>query len=154
MPESLGGASLEPTQDERTMATLAHALQIVLSWIGPLVIFLIRRESRFVSFHALQALLLQIVQVIVIVVSFVAWFILMFSTIFIAGTSKPPGNPPVTLFVVFPLLWLLIMATWITVFIMVIVFAVKANHGEWAEYPVLGRLARRLLKMGPGGRAL
>jgi uncharacterized membrane protein len=151
MPESLGAGSLEPTQDERTMATLAQALQLVLSWIGPLIIFLIRRESRFVSFHALQALLLQIVQVIVIMIFFVGWFILMFSTLFMAGTSKPPGSPPVTLFVVFPLLWLLLMATWLTVFIIVIVYAVKANHGEWAEYPVLGRLARRLLKMGPGG---
>jgi uncharacterized membrane protein len=152
MPESLAAGGLEPTQDERTMATLAHALQIVLSWIGPLVIFLIRRESRFVSFHALQALLLQIVQVVVIAVSFVGWFILMFTTLFINGTSKPPGNPPATLFLVFPLLWLLLMATWITVFVLVIVYAVKANHGEWAEYPVLGRLARRLLKIGPGGR--
>jgi uncharacterized membrane protein len=43
------------------------------------------------------------------------------------------------------------MGTWITVFIIVIVYAVKANRGEWAEYPVLGRLARRLLKIGPGG---
>jgi uncharacterized membrane protein len=78
----------------------------------------------------------------------------MFSTLFISGASKPPGNPPLTLFVVFPLLWLLLMATWITVFIIVIVYAVKANRGEWAEYPVLGRLARRLLKMGPGGRSI
>ena len=50
------------------MATLAHALQIIGSWIAPLVIFLIRRESRFVAFHALQALLLQIVHIIAIVI--------------------------------------------------------------------------------------
>jgi hypothetical protein len=34
------------------MATLAHALQLIGSWIAPLIIFLIRRHSRFVSFHA------------------------------------------------------------------------------------------------------
>jgi uncharacterized membrane protein len=52
------------TQDERTMATLAHALQVVGWWIAPLIIFLIHRKSRFVSFHALQALLLQIVYMV------------------------------------------------------------------------------------------
>jgi uncharacterized membrane protein len=151
MAETLRSGSLEPTQDERTMATLAHALQLIAAWIAPLVILLIRRDSRFVSFHALQALLLQIVQTIVIVIGVVGWFLLMFSTLFVSGTSKPPGTPPVGLFLVFPLLWLLIMATWITVFVLVIVNAVKASRGEWAEYPVLGRLARRLLKIGPGG---
>ena len=154
MAGSLGAGSLEPSQDERTMATLAHALQLVLSWIGPLVIFLIRRESRFVSFHALQALLLQVVQLILVVIFFVGWFIMMFATLFVSGTSKPPGNPPVGLFLTFPLLWLALMATWITVFIIVIVYAVKASRGEWAEYPVLGKFDRRLLKIGPGGGAL
>ena len=51
---------IEPTLDERTMAILAHMLQIVGLWIAPLIIFVIKRESRFVSFHALQALLLQV----------------------------------------------------------------------------------------------
>ena len=149
MPGSLGAGSLEPSQDERTMATLAHALQLVLSWIGPLVIFLMRRDSRFVSFHALQALLLQVVHVIVVVIFFVGWFILMFTTLFVSGTSQPPGNPPIGIFLVFPLIWLVLMATWITVLIIAIVYAVKANRGEWAEYPVLGKFARRLLKIGP-----
>ncbi len=45
---------LVPTQDERTMGTLAHVLQLVGGWIAPLVIFLVKRNSRFVSFHALQ----------------------------------------------------------------------------------------------------
>jgi len=95
-----------------------------------------------------------VVQVIVVVIFFVGWFILMFTTLFVSGTSKPAGNPPVALFLVFPLLWLLLMATWIAVFIIVIVYAVKASRGEWAEYPVLGKFARKLLKIGPGGSAI
>jgi uncharacterized membrane protein len=47
------------TPDERTMGTLAHVLQLVGGFIAPLIIFLVKRDSRFVSFHALQALLLQ-----------------------------------------------------------------------------------------------
>ena len=55
MPERLGAGNLEPTQDERTMATLAHALQFIGSWIAPLISFLMNRKSRFVSFPAVQA---------------------------------------------------------------------------------------------------
>jgi uncharacterized membrane protein len=47
----------DPSSDEKTMATLAQVLQIIGSWIAPLVIYLLRRESKFVSFHAMQALL-------------------------------------------------------------------------------------------------
>lgn len=54
-----------PSPDERSLASLAHALQIVGWFIAPLVIFLIRRDSKFVSFHALQAILLQVVSLVV-----------------------------------------------------------------------------------------
>jgi len=51
---------IELTLDERTMAILAHMLQTVGLWIAPLIIFVVKRESKFVSFHVLQALLLQV----------------------------------------------------------------------------------------------
>ena len=61
MAEAMQSGAIEPTTpDERTFALLAHMLQIMLSWIAPLAIFLIKRQSKFVSFHALQALLLQV----------------------------------------------------------------------------------------------
>jgi uncharacterized membrane protein len=44
--------TLAPSQDERTMAVLAHALQVVGWWIAPLIIFVLKRQSRFVAFHA------------------------------------------------------------------------------------------------------
>ncbi len=51
------GAS-EPTPDERTTAMLAHVLTIFAGFIAPLIIYLAkRRDSRFVAFHAMQALL-------------------------------------------------------------------------------------------------
>ena len=68
MDQTTQATWLDTTPDERTMATLAHALQLVGSWIAPLIIFLIRRRSRFVSFHALQALLLQIIHTIIVLV--------------------------------------------------------------------------------------
>ena len=139
--------SLDTTPDERTMATLAHALQLIGSWIAPLIIFLIRRRSRFVSFHALQALLLQIVHTIIVVVLMVFWFSTIFSVVFQAS-GKQPDFPPV-FFILFPLVWLGFMALWVGTLIIAIMYAIKAGRGEWADYPVLGKLARKILKMGP-----
>ena len=65
-----------------------------------LVIFLVKRESRFVSFHALQALLLQI-----------GWMVLIFSTI--AMHPQSSDGPPPAVFFVFPLFCLGWMVLWV-----------------------------------------
>jgi uncharacterized membrane protein len=134
------------------MATLAQALQIIGGWIAPLIIFLIKRQSRFVSFHALQALLLQILHVITVIIFVVGFFIVMFFTVFShVASGQTSAGPPVGFFLVFPFLWLFLIATNITILVTAIVYAIKAGRGEWAEYPVLGKWARRMLKIGPGG---
>lgn len=133
------------TQDERTMATLAHALQVVGWWIAPLIIFLVKRESRFVSFHALQALLLQIAYLILMGGFMVLWFATFFGLML-----HQPGNnnaPPPAFFVMMPLIWLGFMGAWVAVLVVAIVYAIKAGRGEWANYPVIGKIARRILKM-------
>ena len=135
----------EPTQDERTMATLAHVLQMVGGFIGPLIIFFLRRESRFVTFHALQVLFLQIVNILFSMVFMVAWFAMMFGSLAAAANQPHSSGPPMMFFVVFPFLWLFIMASWVTILVLAIVYAIKAGRGEWANYPVLGGLARRVL---------
>src|SRR6185437_624390 len=139
---------LDTTPDERTMATLAHALQLIGSWIAPLIIFLIRRQSRFVSFHALQALLLQIVHTIIVIVLMVLWLATILATVVHQTGGKPP-EPPIALFLLLPLAWLGIMGLWVGTLVIAILYAIKAGRGEWADYPVLGKLARKILKMGP-----
>jgi len=139
---------LDTTPDERTMATLAHALQLIGSWIAPLIIFLIRRNSRFVSFHALQALLLQILHTIIVLVLMVLWFTTILTTVFHQTSGKAPDFPPV-FFILFPLVWLCFMGLWVGTLIIAILYAIKAGRGEWADYPVIGKLARKMLKMGP-----
>src|SRR5215469_4194246 len=67
------------TQDEHTMAVLAHVLQVVGSWIAPLVIFLLRPNSKFVRFHALQALLLQLLFLLFWGCVMVAYFAFLFA---------------------------------------------------------------------------
>ena len=147
--------TLEPTSDEKTMAIFAHVFQLFGGWIAPLIIFLVKRQSRFVSFHALQALLLQIVHLVIIVVVMLLLFAVSFGSFFSSMSHSTPGRiePPVGLFVVFPLFWLVFMADWIAILLLAIIYGIKASRGEWAEYPVIGRWARRILKIGPGGTA-
>jgi uncharacterized membrane protein len=134
------------------MATLAHVLQIVGWWIAPLIIFLLKRESRFVSFHALQALLLQICYVILLGGFMVAWFGFFFVTM-ARHSTVAPGAPPAGVFILFPLIWLGFMGMWALVLVLAIVYGIKAGRGEWAEYPVLGRMSRKILKIDHTGTA-
>ena len=137
-----------PAQEERTMAILAHVLQLVGWWIAPLVIFLVKRESRFVSFHALQALLLQVVYMIIMGAFMLLW---VASIVLMAGTQHQGGQAPPAMFILFPLIWLGFMGMWVLMLVVAILYGIKAGRGEWAEYPLIGRLARKLLKIGPAG---
>jgi uncharacterized membrane protein len=139
------------TPDERTLALLAHMLQILLWWIAPLVIFVIKRDSKFVSFHALQALLLQIVHLLLLISGVILWL-----GVFVLAAATAPASghmpPPPELFFFMPVLWLSWMGVGVTVLIAGIVYGVKAGRGEWAEYPVLGAIALKILKLRPGGQ--
>jgi uncharacterized membrane protein len=133
------------------MATLAQVLQVVGWWIAPLIILLVKRDSRFVSFHALQALLLQIVYMIVFGVFMVVWFGTFVLTMAHHGTGGPNNAPPPAFFVLFPLIWLGFMGLYVGMLVIAILYGIKAGRGEWAEYPLLGSLSRKFLKIGPGG---
>jgi hypothetical protein len=133
-----------PSPDEKSAACLAHFLQIIAWFIGPLIVFLVKRESRFVAFHAFQALLWQLILMVVWMLIFVGFFAVMFSTFPEAGAKQPPG-PPVAFFVFFPLMWLGMMGLWATTLVLAIVYGIKAMKGEWAAYPIIGRWARRIV---------
>ncbi len=127
-------------------------LQIMLWWIAPLAIFLIKRDSKFISFHALQALLLQAVYVLTLI----AGMVFALGVFILAAAVSPEGSnalPPEFYFLM-PALWLSWMGMGVVVLLGGIVYGVKAGRGEWAEYPYLGPIARRMLKLGPGGTQL
>ena len=136
----------EITQDERTMSTLAHLLQLVTAWIGPLVIFFVKRDSLFVKFHALQALILQICLAALWIVGAVIFMVTMFATMSRSGGSAHHAPPP-AVFVVLPIFWVVGMSAWVVIVVLAIVYGIKAGRGEWAGYPVIGEVARHLLKM-------
>ncbi len=124
------------TQDERSMAMLAHLLQIFTGFIGPLVLYLVKREqSKFVAFHALQALVWQVTYMAFMMVGGVATFAITILTM-----HNSHGFPVFFLF-----FWLLAMAGWCLNLILGILYTIKANNGEWSSYPVIGQWVRRFL---------
>jgi uncharacterized Tic20 family protein len=143
----------EPSHEERTMAMLAHVLQALVWWIGPLVIFLIKRDSRFVSFHALQALLLQIAYLILMGSFVVLWFFTMFLFVAHQSGGNSPASP-LAIFLMFPLIWFGFIGMFVLMLVIAIVYGIKASRGEWAEYLIIGGIARRMLKIGPAGAFL
>jgi uncharacterized protein len=131
------------------MATLAHVLQLCGGFIAPLVIFLVKRDSRFVSFHALQALLLQGLYFVLVMILTAA----IMATVFAAGvfhqTADQHRTPPPAFFFIFPIVWLGIMGWWVFILVVAIVYGIKAGRGEWAGYPIIGRITRKILKIDP-----
>jgi uncharacterized protein len=138
-----------PTQDEKTMALLAEIFQIFTWWIGPLIFYLIKRESKFVAFHAMQALLWQCTMMVLWMVCGMAWIIIMIFSLLPHMNHAPAGNapPPVMFFAFFGVFWLGILVLWALNLLIGIFYGVKASRGEWAEYPLLGRLARRIVEV-------
>src|SRR5690348_8473361 len=91
LDKGIVAAHAATTDNERTMAALAHVLQLVGGCIAPLVIFFIKRESRFVSFHALQVLFLHIAYT-AIVFCFIA--VGMVSLFLSVSFHHGPNNAP------------------------------------------------------------
>jgi uncharacterized protein len=130
-----------PTADERTLAMLAELLQLFSWLIGPLIIYFAKRDSPFVRFHAMQAVLWQTLSMILYMVGFG----LMFSLVALTQKSGPAGTastamPLVAMLGFFGIFGLVALAN----FVIGIYYAVKASSGVWASYPVLGRLARKI----------
>lgn len=129
----------ETTADERTMALLAHLLMAFTGFIGPLVILCVKQNSRFVKFHSLQALVWHAIYLVVVFAGMAMFFAVMFSSLI---NNPPPAHgqgPPPWFVFLFPFLWLGFMGGWVVNLILGVVYAIKANRGEWATYPVFGK---------------
>ncbi|GHC96862.1 hypothetical protein GCM10007079_49830 [Nocardiopsis terrae] len=100
----------QPNQDERTMGLLSHLSGILIGFIGPLVLYLIKKdESPFIRDQAAQALNFQLLLLIGYIVSIVLYIVLIGA--------------------------LLQLAVWVCAVVFGILGAVAANKGEWYRYP-------------------
>ncbi len=134
----------QPTKDECTMAMLAHLLQVFSGFIGPLVIFIVKQDSKFVKYHALQSLIWQTAYMILGFGAMAVFFFGMFASIaHTPHVPHQPGEPPPAFLFFFPLIWLFWGGGWVVNLILGIVYGIKANRGEWAGYPILGKMLLR-----------
>jgi uncharacterized Tic20 family protein len=101
---------------DRTMAILAHALAIVVGFIGPLVIYLIAKDDEFAADQAKESLNFQITVLIAIIISSIL-------IVVVIGAF---------------LLW----AVGIANTILCILAAVAASNGQKYRYPVTIRFIK------------
>lgn len=139
-----------PSQDEKMTAMLAHVVQIFSGFLGPLVIYLTKRDSRFVAFHAIQALILQGTYFVVMVLIVGGWSGV---SLFITSEAERHGSGSKALSAFFPIFVLILCACaaayWVTMLILGILHGVKSVNGEWSQYPLIGRWARRWAGIAP-----
>jgi uncharacterized Tic20 family protein len=107
-----------PTEEEKTLAMLCHLLGILTGFIGPLILWLVKKDtSRFIDFHGRESLNFQITLFIVMFTLGILAMVLMFA--FFVGI------------LVFPVIIILS----ILALIAEILAAVAAQKGEWHRYP-------------------
>ena len=126
----------EPTHDEKTFAVLVYVLGIFSGFLAPLIFFIVKRDSKYVSFHALQSLAWHIIYFMLVFGGMIIVFISIFATI--ASQPANHARPPLAFFGLFGTVWLIAVGGGLLNLILGIVYAVKANRGEWAQIPLIG----------------
>lgn len=105
------GGAMASTADDRTMGVLCHVLSLFTGFLGPLIVWLIKRDqSPFVDHHGKQALNFCISMLIYWMIAFISLFVLI-------------G------FILLPVLF-------VWGIVMPIVAAASANRGELYRYPL------------------
>ena len=111
------GARSDVTNDDRQMATLAHALTLVAGFLAPLIIWITKKgESAFVDEHTKEALNFQLTMLI-------GWMIAVISAVVLIG------------FLFMPVLI-------VVQYLFPILAAIAANRGEYYQYPLNIRMIK------------
>lgn len=66
-----------PTSDEKSMGMLSHLLAIFFGFLAPLIIYIVKKDSKFVNDHAKESLNFQLTCLIAYVISFFLMFVLV-----------------------------------------------------------------------------
>jgi uncharacterized Tic20 family protein len=115
--QQVGAEQSEVKKDDMNMAMLAHLLAIFTGFLGPLIIWLIKKEdSPYVDRHGKEALNFQLT----VLLAFIVSGLLSLACIGL----------------------ILMPVVWIVDIIFCIIAAVKASHGEEYRYPVSIRLIK------------
>ena len=130
--------------DEKLMSLLSH-LAILIPNIGilaPIVIWLTQKEkSKFVRYHAIQAIFFQLLFFILLMLSLIAGIILMAISLIFANVSS--GGEPGVFFWVSMGIMNLYFPLWLFFSIYAIVAAVKSFKGKKFRYLIIGRIIEK-----------
>ncbi len=135
----------EATQDEKTMALIVYLVSIFAGFIPPLIIYLLKRDSKFVAFHSLQVLFWHIAYLVFTLGAVAVLIVGIFASI--AGAAHNGGHnqpPPPMFFIFLPIFYLSIMFGWVVNLIVSVVLGIQAHKGEWPAIPIIGGWARRM----------
>jgi uncharacterized Tic20 family protein len=136
----LSRAAPDASADERSSAMLAHVLSMFIGFIGPAVIYYAkRRESRFVAFHAKQALIWHLALLLITFGGIALVMASMLAGAFVTSVPAPSKEPPAALLAGFFVIWGAIMLTWLFSMGYAVYMALQASSGRWARYPLVGR---------------
>jgi uncharacterized Tic20 family protein len=150
---------MQPTEDERVLAALSHASIVanVVNLAGMIATALIwtmqRERSRYVSAHALQALVYQGIVLLISVFLIMAWGVCLVLSL-LPAMLRPDlfrGSPPDSF-------WLALLGLVVPLGFGVVATlyglygALQAYRGQPFLYPLAGRLARRDLMPAPAVR--
>lgn len=112
---------------------VAAGCSYILTWITGLIFFLSEKQNKFVRFHAMQAILLGVLNAIVGV-------IYMFIMMGAAAASMSSATASVAsvgmMGIIFMIVWIGFFALWVVCLIM-------GFTGKWFKIPVLGDLAMK-----------
>lgn len=140
----------QPTSEEKIFAALAHA-SVLLAFLGPFgatIIWVIQREkSKYVRYHALQAMGYQ---ALVFWVWFISIFIVVFGFVGIGvvitiATSESSILPYESMFFIQPVIMLIILGMWGSMFLIGFIGAVFCMLGKDFRYPIIGKWLQRKL---------
>jgi len=141
----------EATSEERIFAAASHGSALLFGWglVVPLVVWISQREkSRFAAFHAIQAMLFQLTQMIFIMAVMLVMMLLMFAFMFgavaISGTAEG-SEPPMAIFFVQFLMMGGMFCAWAIYPAIGILAAILTLAGKSFRYPLLGAWLERYL---------
>jgi uncharacterized Tic20 family protein len=143
--------SLVPNQDERVMAALSH-ISIILPFMGliaSIVIWVTQKEkSRFVAFHALQALVYQLVEIMAWFLGIGCYFSSFLGTIIVIPLTSSAGSSSVdVLFVLIPLVVMgFIFLGGFAFMVYGVVGAILTFQGKPFHYLLVGRRVERFMQ--------
>jgi uncharacterized membrane protein len=137
-PPPVQTSSQPPVQTAKSSTgldeNLAALLSYVFGWITGLIFMLLEKDSRFVRFHAVQALILGLIGLVFSFGSWIVWLVV------VVIASQLPGLVATLFMAVVGLIMFVVI---IAIFAGWVISMVKAYQHQYFKLPVIGNFAEK-----------